>query len=359
MSAKPVEVLFIVQLPKRVSPGQRFRFELYEELLKENGFNVTTKYFLDQKAYAILYKPGHLLKKVWHVMKGTARRINLAFSIKKYNFILLQREAAPVGPPFFEWLYIKVLKRKVIYDFDDAIWIPNISAQNKVARYLKFFGKVKTICKWSYKVSAGNEYLCNFAAKYNRNVVYNPTCVDTEKQHNLLADHDVERITIGWTGSFSTLKYLSIVEPVLQKLQEKYDFNVKIICNEAPDLHVKNLQFIPWSEENEIRELAKCQIGLMPLTDDEWSEGKCGFKLIQYLALGIPALSSPVGVNKIIVEEGVNGYFCKTQEEWYQNIEKLLLNADLRKRLGLNGRSMVESRYSLRSNRENFLQLFS
>ena len=109
MSVKPVEVLFIVQLPKRVSPGQRFRFELYEDLLRSNGFNVTTRYFLDEQAYSILYKPGHIPQKIIAVLKGTARRIWLAFSVKKYDYILLQREAAPIGPPFFEWLYIKVL----------------------------------------------------------------------------------------------------------------------------------------------------------------------------------------------------------------------------------------------------------
>lgn len=359
MSVKPVEVLFIVQLPERVSPGQRFRFELYEDLLHRNGFNVTTKYFLDHEAYSILYKPGHLFKKVIAVLKGLGRRFSLAFSIKKYDYIFLQREAAPVGPPFFEWLYIKILGRKVIYDFDDAIWIPNISEQNKLARFFKFFGKVKTICKWSYKISAGNEYLCNYARNYNRQVVYNPTCVDTDKQHNRVVNHDVNRVTIGWTGSFSTLKYLRIVEPVLQELQKKYDFDVKIICNERPSLNVKNLYFIPWSEANEISELATCQIGLMPLTNDEWSEGKCGFKLIQYLALGIPALSSPVGVNNIIVEEGINGFFCNTDEQWYANMERLILDASLRKMLGANGRRMVESRYSLNANSVNFLKLFS
>ena len=145
----------------------------------------------------------------------------------------------------------------------------------------------------------------------------------------------------------------------MQELQKKYDFDIKIICNEAPVLNVKNLKFVPWTEENEVSELATCHIGLMPLTDDEWSEGKCGFKLIQYLALGIPALTSPVGVNKIIVEESVNGFFCNDTSEWYTNIERLLTDAGLRKTLGDNGRRMVEEHYSLHSNSRNFLRLFS
>src|SRR5690606_20333757 len=157
--------------------------------------------------------------KIYGVLKGFAKRFLLLFSIRRYDYILMQREAAPVGPPIFEWLYIKLLGCKVIYDFDDAIWLPNISDQNKAAKFFKFFGKIKKLCKWSRRVSAGNHFLCNYAMQFNNDVVYNPTCVDTENQHNILANHDVERVTIVWTGSFSTLKYLRLVEKVLQQLQ--------------------------------------------------------------------------------------------------------------------------------------------
>ncbi len=359
MKNKSKEILMIVQYPENVSPGQRFRFELYKDILKKHGFTVTTMPFLDQQGYNIIFQYGFIFKKFTATLKGIYRRFILTFKIKKYDFIFLQRGVAPIGPPLFEWIYIKMLRKKIIYDFDDAIWIPAVSKQNSLAGIFKNTGNVKKICKWAYKVSCGNEYLCNYARQYNSNVVYNPTCVDTDNRHNILADHDVDRITIGWTGSFSTIKYLDIVQPALKRLQTKYDFDIKIICNQPPSLDLANIRYIEWSEENEVSELASCQIGLMPLTNDELSEGKCGFKLIQYLALEIPAVSSLVGVNKKIIEEGINGYFANSDSEWYDAIEKLILNAPLRKKMGALGRNKIIEQYSLHSNENNFITLFS
>jgi len=359
MSNKNKEILMIVQYPENVSPGQRFRFELYEDLLKKNGFSITTKSFLNQKGYQVIHKYGFFFAKFLAILKGFSSRLMLIFSIKKYDYIFLQREVTPIGPPIFEWIFIKLFKRKVIYDFDDAIWIRFVSKQNSLATIVKNTGKVKKICKWAYKVSCGNQYLCNYALQYNSNVFYNPTCVDTNHMHNLLANHDVDRITIGWTGSFSTMIYLDIVESALRSLQEKYDFDIKIICNQQPILNLRNVTYIEWSEENEVAELASCQIGLMPLTGNEWNQGKCGFKLIQYLSLEIPAVSSPIGVNNTIIDEGVNGFFANSDADWYNTIEKLMLDTELRKRMGKAGREKIIAQYSLQSNENNFLSLFS
>ncbi|MBL0356218.1 MAG: glycosyltransferase family 4 protein [Chitinophagaceae bacterium] len=357
MQAAPKEILFIVQYPPNVSPGQRFRFELYEDLLKRNGFNVTTSPFIDEQGYPYIFRSGFFLQKLWSVLKGFFARVKLLFVVKKYNYIFLQLGVTPVGPPIFEWLLIKLLKKKIIYDFDGAIWIQQVSEKNRLPQRLRNVNKVPLICSWSYKVSCGNEFLCTYARKYNANVVYNPTCVDTENHHNIFANHHVEKVTIGWTGSFSTLKYLQVVQPVLSRLQEKYDFDIKIICNQQPSLHLRNVQYVEWSSENEVTELASCQIGLMPLTKDEWSEGKCGFKLIQYLALEIPSVSSPVGVNKKIIDNEVNGFLCDSDEEWYAAIEKLLLDAELRIRMGKAGRQKIVKEYSLLSNGDNFLAM--
>ena len=359
MENKKKEILMIVQYPENVSPCQRFRFELYKDTLFKNGYRVTTRPFLDKNGYDIVHRYGFFFKKTIALAKGFLGRFLLLFQLGKYDFILLQREVAPVGPPIFEWLYSKLFHKKIIYDFDDAIWIPSVSEQNSFAGNFKYAKKVKDICKWSFKISGGNDYLCSYARQYNNNVVYNPTCVDTQNRYSVLANHDVDKITIAWTGSFSTLKYLTIVENALQKLQEKYDFNIKIICNQYPSLNLKNVQYVEWSEENEVCELASCQIGLMPLTDDEWSEGKCGFKLIQYLSLEIPSVSSFVGVNKKIIDEGVNGFFAETDVDWFSNIEKLILDAELRKKMGQAGRQKIISNYSLQSNENNFLSLFS
>lgn len=359
MKKNSKHLLFLVQYPENVSPSQRFRFELYKDVLAQNGFTVTTQPFIDTAGYAIIFKKGYFLQKAWAVTKGFLRRIKLVFNMQQYDFVLMECGAAPVGPPLLEWIMIKWLKKKVVYDFDGAVWVPQVSDMNRLYGFLKYPSKVSSICKWAYKVSCGNEFLCHYAKQYNNNVVYNPTCVDTENHHNVAASHDAARITIGWTGSFSTLPYLKLVEPVIQKLQDKYDFDVKVICNQPPQLNVKNIQYVEWTAVNEVTELATCQIGLMPLTHDEWSEGKCGFKLIQYLSLEIPAVASPVGVNKKIIDEGVNGFLCETEAEWYTAIEQLLQDTALRKQFGKNGRKKIIHEYSLLSNKDNFLSLFS
>jgi glycosyltransferase involved in cell wall biosynthesis len=281
------------------------------------------------------------------------------FISPRYDFIFIHREASPAGPPVFEWYLKKIYRKKIIYDFDDSIWIPNTSASNKIAGWARCNWKVKHICRWSYKVAGGNEYLCAFARQYNRQVELIPTCVDTLKGHSKVKSvYATDRPVIGWTGSHSTLKYLDEIMPLLKRLQEQYDFYFTVIADRDPQLSLKNYRFIPWQAASENEDLLQLDIGIMPLTPDEWSEGKCGFKLIQYFATGIPAVASPVGVNKEIIEEGVNGFLCKTMAEWEVALVRMLNDASLRERMGLAGRKTVEERYSVSSHRERFLGLF-
>jgi len=360
MENKKKEILFIAQYPENISPGQRFRFEQYKNLLIENNYNIYSYPFLDKHNFDINYKPGKIFLKIQVVIKGFWKRIILLPQVHKFDYVFIYREAAPIGFPLFEWLFTKVLKKKVIYDFDDAIWMPyEVTESGFFTKFFKNKSKVKKICSWANTVSCGNEYLCNYAKKYNNNVLYNPTCVDTENRYNLLASHTVQKVTVGWTGSFSTVNYLENLSPVLKKLQEKYEFDIKIICNKEPAIDLKNVQYIEWTAKNELTELATCQIGLMPLTDEEWSKGKCGFKLIQYLALGIPAVSSAVGVNSSIIEDGLNGFLCTTEQEWYNALEKLITNASLREKMAVEGRKKIIAQYSLESNKNNFLSIFN
>ena len=255
--------------------------------------------------------------------------------------------------------------------FDDAIWLPNTSDENKWIATLKWHSKVANICTWSYKISCGNPYLCEYAEQFNRNVILNPTTIDTEGLHNpklyqsspkkdflSVAAFPEKELVIGWTGSHSTLVYLHLILPVLQELEKKYSFTFLVIADKKPDLSLNSLQFRPWSKETEIQDLMRLDIGLMPLSDDLWSQGKCGFKALQYMALGIPAIASPVGVNNQIIEDGVNGYLCDSPDKWYHKIETMILNPGLRKTFGKNGREKVIQKYSVLSNTDNFLGLF-
>jgi glycosyltransferase involved in cell wall biosynthesis len=219
--------------------------------------------------------------------------------------------------------------------------------------------QINSICAWSFKVSCGNTYLRDYALQFTQQAIVNPTTIDTIHLHNQVRNqHASDRLVVGWTGTHSTLKYLEQLVPVISELEKKYAFEFRIISNQPPILPLQSLVFHPWNKVTEISDLVGLHIGLMPLEDDPWAKGKCAFKALQYMALGIPAIASPVGMNREVIQDGVNGYVCATPEEWRKALEALLENAELRIRLGEAARVSVIERYSVMANKENFLNLF-
>ncbi|MEP7167973.1 MAG: glycosyltransferase [Bacteroidota bacterium] len=353
-----MKILFLVPYPTGQAASQRFRFEHYYKLLKEKNIEFRVSSFINLSTWNILYKPGNHFKKFFGITLGYLKRIRDVFSSASYDYIFIHREFTPLGPPLLEWVLAKVFRKKIIYDFDDAIWIPNYSEHNSFAYHLKNFSNTKTLCKWAYKVSCGNEYLCNFAKLYNKNVVYNPTVIDVDNHHNELAEVHKDKFVIGWTGSHSTITYLSEIEPVISELEKNYDFEFHVISDKKPAFHLKSLVFKAWKKETEINDLLQFSVGLMPLTNDQWAQGKCGFKALQYMSLGIPALVSPVGVNTKIVDNGINGFLCATADDWKNHLIKLMTDKNLLIKLSWQTRPKIEKYFSVKSNEENFLGLF-
>lgn len=353
-----MKILILAPYPKGIAPSQRFRFEQYLNALNKNAIEYDYIPFIDFKTWNILHKPGMFLGKAFGMMKAFAKRFWLMFFLRQYDFIFIHREASHIGPPVFEFIISQILGKKIIYDFDDAIWLPNYSVHNKAFNKLKWYSKVKSILSWSYKASAGNEYLKNFALNYCPDVLVNPTTIDTLHHHNQIKNQETEKIIIGWTGTLTTIKYLEDLLPVISKLEKEHDFEFKIICNENPNFPLKSFVFKKWEKDTEIDDLLTFNVGLMPLKDDIWAQGKCGFKALQYMALGIPALVSPVGVNSKIVDQSVNGFICKQEEDWYNYLEKLILDSPLRNELGKMARKKIEQEFSVDSNTNNFLSLF-
>ncbi len=357
-----MNILFLTPYPKGSAPSQRFRFELFFEALRAKGWSYQVKSFWDEKTWHKLYEGGSIWIKTIGLIKGFGRRKWLMLNLKGYDIIFIHREAAPIGPPVFEWFIAKMLRKKIVYDFDDAIWLPNTSDHNSIAGRLKWHSKVGAICRWSWKVSVGNEYLSNYAMQHNQRVKILPTVVDTAVHKPTVEGQEPmaknQMPVLGWTGSHSTLKYLTLLVPVLQRLQQKHEFTFLVIADQDPGLPLKHYRFIKWSKDKEIEDLNELDIGLMPLEDDQWSKGKCGFKAIQYGAVGIPALVSPVGVNQEIVEHGVTGFHCSTDKDWETAISTLIANQELRLKMGQAGRKRISKHYSVESEKERFLALF-
>lgn len=357
-----MRILFLCPYPYNEAPSQRFRFEQYFPLLREKGISYTQLPFLDKKTWSILYSEGNSLKKFLGIMKGFLRRFSILFTLAGYDYIFIHREITPLGPPVFEWIIARIFRKKIIYDFDDAIWLPNTSDNNRIAAGLKWHRKVASICRWSFKVSGGNEFLCTFARKYNHRVILLPTTIDTQHVHNpvLYAPAKGNKCIIGWTGSHSTLMYLKEILPALQLIEKDFpQVEFHFISNKAPDLDLQRKVFKKWSQETEIEDLAAFDIGLMPLKKDLWAEGKCGFKALQYMAMEIPAVVSPVGVNLKIVEDGKNGFFADSQQEWIEKISLLIESPELRRNVGIAGRETVVRCYSVESQKEKFMALFN
>ncbi len=354
------KILFILPYPLGRAPSQRFRVEMMLLLLDETKMTYTLRPFMSLQTWDVLYKGGSLTSKIIGIVSGYFKRIyTLIFEAPFHSQIFIHREAAPLGPPVFEWYLVKVLRKKIIYDFDDAIWIPNTSTENRLASFFKCSSKVSLICKWSSVISAGNDYLCNYASAHSEaRVIKMPTVVDTNNRYIVSGPPTDRPVTIGWTGSHSTLKYLDIIIPTLKQLRQDTHFNFLVIADKKPFLDLEDWTFIQWKAETEITDLQKIDIGIMPLEADSWAEGKCGFKLIQYLSLGIPAVASPIGVNKQIIEQNINGFLCEEPSHWLRALKVLVSNKELRAAFGEAGRLKINEKFSIEGNKAKFLSLF-
>ena len=340
-----MRVLALMPALYDTSPGQRYRLEQWEPLLRERGVEITFAAFEDEELHAMLYKRGMMPKKLQLVTNALGRRLSLVRKVKDYDLVYLLREAALLGPPVFERL-IAQSGVPMIFDFDDAIFVSYRSPSNGYLSYLKFASKTKTICRIASHVMVGNPYLADYARQVNDRVTVIPTTIDTEKYRVPERKKKDGPVVIGWTGSHSTVQHLDTMRGALKKLAEKELFRLRVIGTPSYECAPVDVEAMPWRAETELEDLSEIDIGMMPLPDDRWSKGKCGLKALQFMALGIPTICSPVGVNTDIIQDDQNGFIAATEDEWVEKLTRLLRSAELRQRLGHAGRVTVEEKYS-------------
>ena len=323
-----MKILFLVQgLDVAAS---RYRVLQYLPYLKEHGVQTTVLPF----------------------QKGFLKKLKMFKSAGKYDILFIQRKRFPVL-----WLkYIRKNARRIVYDFDDSVMYRNSKAANPESNTrVKMFKNIVTASDY---VIAGNEYLKKNTTPYTNDVTTIPSPIDMslypQKKYP-----EWSNITLGWIGATGSIHYLEKMKSVFEALGKEYeDLKLKIICDTFFDCDNIAVEKKLWSAQEEVADIQSLDIGLMPLMDDPWSHGKCGLKILQCLATGVPVVCSPAGINREIVEDGVHGLWANTQEEWIEKLEILINDPDLRRKMGMAGRKRVIEQYSLKANAPRMLKIF-
>ena len=358
-------ILFITDHRLNRSPSQRFRFEQYLSYFEQQGYLWQLSEIISEKEDAVFYQAGHYIQKAWIMVKSVFIRLKDVQRAKQFDIVFIQREALLLGSAYFEKQFYK--QSNVIFDFDDSIWLLDISNENKPFSFLKNPDKTKTAITNSHAVIAGNTYLANYSKQFNKQVVVIPTTVDTtwhkplaERTARLLKNEDNSKIVIGWSGSITTIQHFELAIPVLKITQHKYPQVEIQVISQVPYSHPE-LRVISkiWNASTEVEDMNVFDIGLMTIPHDEWAKGKCGLKGLTYMACGIATIMSAVGVNTEIIQHGTNGFLVTTDAELENYLSQLIENKSLRLQLGNAGRETVEKHYSVNANKEKYLAVFN
>lgn len=353
---KNKKILIVCPYPFDTAPSQRLKYEQYISFFNENGFHVTIKPFMSLSFWDIVYKNGHLFEKITWTIIGYLRRCMLAFQLAQYDIVYIHLWVTPFGLPLFEWIYRRFSKR-IIFDIDDLIYLGTASLQNNFISLLKGKNKPLFLIKNADHVITCTPYLDSFVRKYNQHTTDISSTINTDKYIPVNTYSNTFPITLGWSGSHSTSKYLHLIKNVLKRLRMEYSFRILVIGEAKMQMEGLDIESVPWNKNDEVEQLQRIDIGLYPLPDETWVNGKSGLKALQYMALGIPTVASAVGANFRIIENGSSGFLVKTEEEWIQRLRDLIENPDLRKRTGTAARKKVEESFSVKINRAVYLQI--
>lgn len=274
--------------------------------------------------------------------------------LPQYDILFLQRKR-------FNQPRLGLLRRrakKIVYDLDDAVMYRNSKAKDPLSstRRRRFVQMIKN----SDFIIAGNEFLKKEVLPFNPNVEVIPTAIDQERYHLKTYPVQEERITLGWIGDHGSIHYLEKMKPIFERIGRKYPHvELKIVCDTFFDCDQMKVIKENWSSEREVADLQGFDIGLMPLVDDPWSWGKCGLKIIQYQGVGVPVVCTPVGINRDLVEDNVNGFYAMTPDEWEEKLSLLIENPMLREQMGREGRRRVLENYTYQSCAPRFFSILS
>jgi glycosyltransferase involved in cell wall biosynthesis len=327
----------------QLGASSRLRFFQFLPALATEGIGVHVQALLGNDYLHRIYKGRNAL---FHAAMGVIRRVNVLVASGQYDVLWLEKELFPWLPFWFErgWL----TERPVLVDYDDAIFHNYDLHRHRLVRRL-LGRKVDHLMRCAAAVTVGNAYLATRAREAGaKRIAVLPTVVDTTR-YALRSVGNASKCRIGWIGTPKTARYLENVESALIDVSGKDDVLITLIGSGSVNLRGVPLEMREWSEATEARDISLLDVGIMPIPDEPWERGKCGYKLIQYMASGIPVVASPVGANKELVKHGENGFLANSPTQWSHYLRLLIRDPDLRRHMGLAGRRQVEKQYSVDS----------
>lgn len=324
--------------------SSRMRFMQYLPYLRQSGIQVTVQSLLSDELLKSRYEIGRYGLR--RLLSAYGSRCSALINRHKFDVVWVEKEALPWWPLWLELLLLRNVP--YVLDYDDAVFHYYDKHSNSWIR--RFYGqRLDKLMANASLVVAGNSYLAERASVAgSRRVEVVPTVVDLKRYPQPQSSINAAgRPRIVWIGSPSTLQYLNLLDGALRMLAKRQSYVLRVIGGRPVSISNVSIEEVPWEESTEVENIKGCAVGIMPLLDSAWERGKCGYKLIQYMACGIPVVASPVGVNDTIVANGVSGFLASTEDEWVESLERLVSDAALRASLGMAGRERVEREYCL------------
>lgn len=338
-------MLFLTRYPYE-GASSRYRVFQYIPYLERLGVDCTVQSFMDRAMYALSFSPGRTVAKIAATVEATVRRLWVLRRFQQYDIIYLQRELLPFGPPVVErWL--KARGARLLFDYDDALFIKKPSRYSRLATLLRSPEKALDLFRMCDCVVAGNDWLRDKAIEQGGRAVTLEVAEDTHRIRMRPTQSSQQDIVIGWLGSKSTVKYLHLIEPVLRKIAARYpEVRFEIVGGGQFDLPGLPVTHTEWSLDGELEALRRFSIGLMPLPLEEWSRGKSGGKARTYMAAGVPPVCTAIGYNLELIDDGRTGYLCSSEEQWETVLSQLIEDAELRQTVGEAARCEVERHFA-------------
>jgi glycosyltransferase involved in cell wall biosynthesis len=354
------KILFLTHHPIE-DASSRYRIYQFLPNLEAEGFDCDVCPFTTSGLLRAIRCGGSLSLKISHTLYATIRRALQLWGLHNYDLVLIHREAFPFFSPIVEEVVMR-LHPKVLYSLDDAVYVGHDRSTMRYSWLYRFkYGSgIDSIILKAKLVIAGSSKLAEYASRYTDRISIVPTVVDLERFAFTLPQQGADDpVTVGWYGSNSTSQYLHSIVPALQRLAASHPGKIRFRFYGDPGLSISlpDFQALPFGLETEIQDLRAMDIGLMPLPDTAWTQAKCAFKAIQYMALGIPTVVTPIGMAGDLVQHGENGLHATTVDEWFQALDRLVVDLPLRQRLTLAGRKTIEEQYSLQQWAPQFANL--